>query len=77
VLYAAATIPVSLLPTLYGLAGPRSMAAAFVLGAMVLWLAFEFAATRSHQAARRLFFATIIYLPMLWAVLVVDHTLAR
>ena len=48
VLYAAAMIPVSLLPTAVGLAGPRYLAAALVLGAIVLWLAFEFAATRSH-----------------------------
>ena len=74
VLYAAATIPVSLLPTAVGLAGPRYLAAALVLGAIVVWLAFEFAATRSHGAARRLFFATIIYLPLLWLVLVLDHS---
>jgi protoheme IX farnesyltransferase len=73
VLYAAATLPVSLLPTAVGLAGPRYLVAAMVLGAIVLWLAVEFAATRSHAAARRLFFATIIYLPLLWTVLVIDH----
>ena len=73
VLYAAATIPVSLLPTAVGLAGPRYLAAALVLGAIVLWLAFEFAATRSHASARRLFAGTIIYLPLLWLVLVLDH----
>ncbi len=72
-LYAAAMIPVSLLPTALGLAGPRYLAAALLLGAMVLWLAFGFAATRSHASARRLFFATIIYLPLLWIVLVLDH----
>ncbi|MEP7118151.1 MAG: heme o synthase [Acidobacteriota bacterium] len=73
VLYAAATIPVSLLPTLIGLAGPRYLAVALVLGAIVLWLAFEFAVTRTHATARRLFFSTIIYLPLLWAALVADH----
>jgi protoheme IX farnesyltransferase len=73
VLYAAATLPVSLLPTAVGLAGPRYLAAALVLGAIVLWLAFEFAATRSRGSARRLFFATISYLPLLWIVLVLDH----
>ena len=55
------------------MAGPRYLAAALVLGAIVLWLAFEFAATRSHASARRLFFSTIIYLPLLWLVLVLDH----
>ena len=73
VLYAAAMIPVSLLPTLLGLAGPRYLATAIVLGAVVLWLSFEFAATRTQATARRLFFATIIYLPLLWGALVVDH----
>lgn len=73
VLYAAATIPVSLLPTLIGMAGPRYLAAALVLGAIVLWLSFEFAYTRSMATARRLFFATIIYLPLLWGALVADH----
>lgn len=75
VLYAAATIPVSLLPTLIGMAGPRYLSAALVLGAMVLWLSFEFAHTRTLATARRLFFATIIYLPLLWGALVVDHAL--
>lgn len=72
-LYAAATIPVSLLPTLVGLAGPRYLVTAIVLGAIVLWLAIEFAATRTSATARRLFFATIIYLPLLWGALVADH----
>ena len=75
VLYAAATIPVSLLPTLLGLAGPRYLITAIVLGAMVLWLSFEFAATRTHVAARRLFFATIIYLPLILGALVLDHAM--
>jgi protoheme IX farnesyltransferase len=73
VLYAAATIPVSLLPTVVGLAGPRYLLTALVLGAIVLWLAFEFAVTRSQPSARRLFFGTIIYLPLLWIALVLDH----
>lgn len=72
-LYAAATLPVSLLPTLVGLAGPRYMVTAIVLGAIVLWLSIEFAATRTNATARRLFFATIIYLPLLWGALVADH----
>ena len=44
-----------------------------VLGAVVLWLSFEFAATRTLVAARRLFFGTIIYLPLLLGSLVADH----
>ncbi len=76
-LYAAATIPVSLLPTLLGLTGPRYLVAAIVLGVIVLWLSFEFAATRSLTTARRLFFATIIYLPLLLVALAADHAWLR
>ncbi len=73
VLYAATMLPVSLLPTLIGLAGPRYLLAALVLGVIVLWLSFEFAHTRTQATARRLFYATIIYLPLLWGALVMDH----
>ncbi len=73
VLYAAAMIPVSLLPTLLGLAGPRYLVTAIVLGAVVLWLSVEFAVNRTHVVARRLFFATIIYLPLVLGALVADH----
>jgi protoheme IX farnesyltransferase len=73
VLYAVALVPVTLLPTLVDLAGARYLAAAIVLGAIVVWLSVEFAATRTIVAARRLFFATILYLPLLWLALLADH----
>jgi heme o synthase len=73
VLYAAVLIPVSFLPTLVGLAGPHFLTGAFVLGLVLLWLAIEFAATRTMPAARRLFAGTILYLPLLWIVLLTDH----
>jgi protoheme IX farnesyltransferase len=73
VIYAAALLPVSLLPTLTGMATMSYLVGASALGATVLWLAAEFAATRTMPTARRLFFATIIYLPLLWALLLGDH----
>jgi len=73
VLYAVALVPVTLLPTLVNLSGPHYLAGAIVLGAVIVWLSVEFAATRTLAAARRLFFATILYLPLLWVVLLVDH----
>ena len=33
--------------------------------------------TRTLATARRLFFATIIYLPLLWGALVADHATFR
>jgi heme o synthase len=73
VLYAVALVPITLLPTLVQLAGPRYMSGAIVLGAIVVWLSVEFAATRTIVAARRLFYATILYLPILWVILLADH----
>jgi protoheme IX farnesyltransferase len=72
-LYAAGLIPVSFLPTAVGLASAYYMMGAMVLGAVLLVLGLEFANTRGTPAARRLFLGTILYLPLLWIVLLVDH----
>ena len=73
VLYAAALIPVSFLPTAVGLATVWYLAGAIVLGAILLVLSLEFSATRGLFAAKRLFYATILYLPLLWIALLADH----
>ena len=73
VLYSAALIPISFLPTAVGLATVYYMVGALVLGAVLIVLSLEFASTRGMPAAKRLFFGTILYLPLLWAVLLADH----
>jgi protoheme IX farnesyltransferase len=73
VLYAAALVPVSLMPTLAGVAGAVYFAAALALSLALVVLAVRFAATRSESAARRLFFGSIIYLPIIWIVMVADR----
>ena len=73
VAYAAATIPVSLLPTLVGLSGGVYAAGALAIGAAVLAFALAFARQRTGVRARRLFFATIAYLPVLWVLLLADR----
>ena len=73
VLYAAALLPVSLLPTIVGIAGRSYFWVALVLGAVLLWLSGRFASTRSDRAARALFYASIVYLPLVWAAMVLDR----
>ncbi|MET0211433.1 MAG: heme o synthase [Vicinamibacterales bacterium] len=73
VLYTAGLIPVSFLPTAVGLASAYYLVGAMVLGAVLIVLSLEFATTRGMPAAKRLFFGTILYLPLLWAVLLADH----
>jgi heme O synthase-like polyprenyltransferase len=36
-------------------------------------LSVQFARERTDRSARALFFATITYLPLIWAVMVLDH----
>jgi protoheme IX farnesyltransferase len=73
VIYTAALIPLSLLPTGVGLATAWYLVGAITLGAILMVLSLEFAAKRSVDTARRLFFGSIVYLPILWAILVFDH----
>jgi protoheme IX farnesyltransferase len=65
VYYCAALLPVSLAPTLVGLATTAYFVAALVLGLLFLGLTLRFARTRAVADARRLFFGSIVYLPVL------------
>ncbi len=73
VLYTAALIPVSMLPAGVGLATVWYLAGALTLGAVLMVLSLEFSSKRTIDTARRLFFGSILYLPILWALLVFDH----
>ena len=70
VFYCAALLPVSLAPTLLGLANTLYFGEALVLGLLFLGLTLQFARTRTVPDARRLFFASIIYLPVLWILMI-------
>jgi protoheme IX farnesyltransferase len=72
-LYTAALLPISVLPTLMGMATAWYLAGAVVLGAVLVSLSLKFSQMRTLESARRLFFGSILYLPLLWAILVVDH----
>ena len=71
--YAAALWPVSLLPALVGIAGAPYSIVATVLGFGLIALSALFARNRTKTTARRLFFYTITYLPLLWAALVINR----
>ena len=72
-LYTLVLLPVSVAPALVNLAGPAYVAVALALGAALVVLSVRFARERSTAAARRLFLASIVYLPLLWGALVVDR----
>jgi protoheme IX farnesyltransferase len=72
VVYAAALLPASLLPTLIGLSGTPYFISAALLGAGLLGLSIRFARSRNDRFARALFLASIIYLPLIWLAMMLD-----
>jgi protoheme IX farnesyltransferase len=71
--YAAALVPVSLMPTAVGLAGRIYLGGAIVLGIALLALTIRFATHRTPEAARRLFAASLVYLPLLWVLMLANR----
>ena len=74
VLYTAALLPLSLAPTLIGIATPTYFVAALLLTLGFLVLTLQFAKTRSVGDARRVFFGSIVYLPILWVLMIAGRT---
>jgi heme o synthase len=72
VLYAAALLPLSLAPMLMRMTGEMYFVGALVLGVAFVALTVRFARTREVRDARRVFFASIIYLPLIWTLMIVD-----
>ncbi len=71
--YAAALVPVSLLPTAVGISGRVYFAGAIVLGVAGLALAVRFAQQRTPQRARLVFYGSLIYLPLLWVLMLANR----
>jgi len=67
-----ALLAVSLFPFVFKMAGTLYLAGALVLGAGFLWGAIQFSRQLTLARARQLFFASIIYLPLLLALMVWD-----
>jgi protoheme IX farnesyltransferase len=67
-----ALLPVSLLSTLVGLTGTVYFFGALTLGVAFLGCGMAQAVSRSVPAARRLLFASLLYLPMLLALMALD-----
>ena len=65
-------LPVSLCPFVYHLTGKFYLIGALVLGAAFLFFAVQFARQMTVSRARRLFFVSILYLPLLLTVMVLD-----
>jgi heme o synthase len=72
VLNSAALLSVAGMPTLLGLAGGIYFGVALVLGIGLLAASIRLARTRELADARRLLFASLVYLPLLLGVMAID-----
>ena len=71
-IYTMSLIPVSLLPSLLGMTRLVYLGGAVALGLLFLYYAFRAAHDRTPAAARLLLKASVIYLPLLLALMVLD-----
>lgn len=72
ILYATALLPVSLMPALLDLGGTAYFLGALALGLFFLAFSVAFSLSFSRPSARRLLLASVVYLPALLVVMVVD-----
>ena len=72
VLFAIMTVPVSLAPFFLGFAGWIFLAAAIILGIWFLVESVRTARAKTPEMARRLLLISVLYLPIIFAILVLD-----
>lgn len=72
VVYTLLLLPVSLLPTVLGISGRIYLYGAIVLGLLFLYSSVRAAFSKSRQEARRLLLASVIYLPLLFILMVIN-----
>ena len=73
VIYTLMLIPVSLLPTALGLSGKIYLYGAAMLGILFLYSSVRAAFSQSRQQARRLLLASVLYLPLLFILMVLNR----
>jgi len=73
VLYSLALIPLTLVPTLWGMAGENYFVGALALGLLFLFCSFLLAVRKNRMAARTLFLASLFYLPFLGGLMYWDR----
>jgi protoheme IX farnesyltransferase len=71
--YAMALLPVSLTPAVLGVAGAPYFFGALVLSTWLAWASLRALRQASERNARKLFAASVTYLPVLLALMVVDR----
>lgn len=75
VIYASTLIPVSLFPTLLGMTGKIYLVGALLLGGWFLYSGVRVAIDRTTQRARKVLLVSVIYLPLIYGLMLIDRPL--
>jgi protoheme IX farnesyltransferase len=75
ILYCATLVPVSLLPSTLEITGATYMFGAIVAGLIYLGYGTSVAIVRTPRAAKRLLKASVLYLPLLFLLMVIDKAI--
>lgn len=70
--YAAALLPITAALSVWGVTGGAFLFLSQAVGIGFVWLGWSFLRIRNQQTARRLFLASILYLPAVLGLMVVD-----
>ena len=73
VLYASTLIPISILPVLLRMTGKIYLAGALALGGWFLYTGVRVAFDRTNARARGVLLASVIYLPLIYGLMVLDR----
>jgi protoheme IX farnesyltransferase len=73
VLYASTLIPISLLPVLFRMSGKIYLAGALALGVWFLYTGIRVAFERTNARARSVLLASVIYLPLIYGLMILDR----
>jgi protoheme IX farnesyltransferase len=66
-------LPVSLAPTALGIAGSVYLVGALILGVLFLYSGIACAVSKTRVSARRLLLASVVYLPLLFVLMVLNR----
>ena len=72
-LYSLALIPISLMPKFFAMTGNLYLYGALVLGILFLYAGLKIRTERTRQQARRVLLASVVYLPVLFSLMLLDR----
>ena len=72
-LYSLVLLPISLIPSLFAMTGNLYLAGALAVGSYYLYSSTRVRFHRTRQQARRVLLASIVYLPVLYGLMLIDH----